>query len=39
MTVSTRNWMPGYEDGTFRPMGNVSGTEALNIIRKLKAEL
>lgn len=39
MTVSTRNWMPGYQDGTFKPVGNVSGTEALNIIRKLKAEL
>jgi tetratricopeptide (TPR) repeat protein len=39
MVVSTRNWMPGYDDGTFKPLGDVSGTEALNIIRKLKAEL
>lgn len=39
MVVSTRNWMPGYNDGTFKPLGDVSGTEALNIIRKLKAEL
>lgn len=39
MVVSTRNWMPGYNDGTFKPLGDVSGTEALNIVRKLKAEL
>lgn len=39
MVVSSRNWMPGFDDGTFKPLGGVSGTEALNIIRKLKADL
>ncbi|RMF62112.1 MAG: tetratricopeptide repeat protein [Calditrichaeota bacterium] len=39
MVVSTRNIMPGFDDGTFRPLKGVNGTEALNIIRKLKAEL
>ncbi|MFZ0389874.1 MAG: S-layer homology domain-containing protein [Calditrichia bacterium] len=39
MTVSTRGIMPGNDDGTFRPLGPVSGTEALNIIRNLKSKL
>ncbi len=39
MLVSTRNIIPGYDDGTFRPLEPVSGTEALNIIRRLKAQL
>lgn len=39
MVVSSRNIIPGFDDGTFRPLKGVSGTEALNIIRKLKAEL
>ncbi len=39
MVVSSRNIIPGYDDGTFRPLNGVNGTEALNIIRKLKAEL
>lgn len=39
MVVSTRNIIPGFDDGTFRPLTGVSGTEALNIIRKLKAQL
>jgi len=39
MTVSTRGIMPGFDDGTFKPTGPVSGTEALNIIRDLKSKL
>lgn len=39
MTVSTRGIMPGFDDGTFRPLAPVSGTEALNIIRNLKSKL
>ncbi len=39
MTVSTRGIMPGFDDGTFKPLGPVSGTEALNIIRNLKSKL
>ncbi len=39
MTVSTRGVMPGFDDGTFKPLGPVSGTEALNIIRNLKSKL
>ncbi len=39
MLVSSRNIIPGYDDGTFRPLEPVSGTEALNIIRRLKAQL
>jgi tetratricopeptide (TPR) repeat protein len=35
MTVSSRGIMPGFDDGTFKPLGPVSGTEALNIIRNL----
>jgi hypothetical protein len=38
MTVSTRGIMPGFEDGTFQPLKVVSGAEALNIIRNLKAK-
>jgi hypothetical protein len=38
MVVSTRGIMPGHEDGTFKPLGAVSGTDALNIIRNLKAK-
>jgi tetratricopeptide (TPR) repeat protein len=38
MVVSTRGIMPGYEDGTFKPLNAVSGTDALNIIRNLKAK-
>jgi hypothetical protein len=30
--------MPGFEDGTFKSLGPVSGAEALNIIRNLKAK-
>ncbi len=39
MTVSTRGIMPGFDDGTFKPLATVSGTEALNIIRNLKSKL
>ena len=39
MTVSSRGVMPGFDDGTFKPLGAVSGTEALNIIRNLKSKL
>jgi len=38
MVVSTRGIMPGKEDGTFQPLNVVSGAEALNIIRNLKAK-
>jgi len=38
MTVSTRGIMPGREDGTFGPLNVVSGAEALNIIRNMKAK-
>jgi tetratricopeptide (TPR) repeat protein len=38
MTVSTRGIMPGFEDGTFKPLNAVSGAEALNIIRNMKAK-
>jgi hypothetical protein len=30
--------MPGFDDGTFRPLDAVSGAESLNIIRNLKAK-
>ncbi|GAB4369089.1 MAG: hypothetical protein Kow0042_10610 [Calditrichia bacterium] len=39
MTVSSRGIMPGFDDGTFKPLAAVSGTEALNIIRNLKSKL
>jgi tetratricopeptide (TPR) repeat protein len=39
MTVSSRGIIPGFDDGTFKPLGSVSGTEALNIIRNLKSKL
>ncbi len=39
MLVSTRNIIPGFEDGTFRPLAPISGTEAINIIKRLKAQL
>ncbi|MCB0259659.1 MAG: S-layer homology domain-containing protein, partial [Calditrichaeota bacterium] len=39
MVVSSRNLIPGYDDGTFRPLNGVPGADALNIIRKLKADL
>ncbi len=38
MLVSSRGIMPGFDDGTFRPLGPVSGAEALNIIRNMKAK-
>jgi tetratricopeptide (TPR) repeat protein len=38
MTVSSRGIMPGFEDGTFQILKAVSGPEALNIIRNLKAK-
>ncbi len=38
MVVSTRGIMPGIEDGTFKPLNVVSGPEALNVIRNLKAK-
>jgi tetratricopeptide (TPR) repeat protein len=38
MQVSSRGIMPGYEDGTFQILKAVSGPEALNIIRNLKAK-
>jgi len=38
MVVSTRGIMPGMDDGTFKPLSTVSGSEALNIIRTLKAK-
>jgi tetratricopeptide (TPR) repeat protein len=38
MLVSSRGIMPGFDDGTFRPLNAVSGAEALNIIRNLKAK-
>ncbi len=39
MTVSTRGIMNGFDDGTFRPLAPVSGTEAINIVRRLKSQL
>lgn len=39
MTVSSRGIMPGFEDGTFKPLGPVSGTDALVIIKNLKSKL
>ncbi len=39
MVVSSRNIIPGFEDGTFRPLEPVSGTEALNVVRRLKSQL
>lgn len=39
MVVSSRNIIPGFDDGTFRPLAPVSGTEALNVIRRLKSQL
>ncbi|GAB4338977.1 MAG: hypothetical protein Kow0037_23450 [Calditrichia bacterium] len=39
MTVSSRGIMPGFEDGTFKPLGAVSGTDALVIIKNLKSKL
>ncbi len=38
MVVSSRNVIPGFDNGTFQPLNNVTGTEALNIIRNLKAQ-
>jgi tetratricopeptide (TPR) repeat protein len=38
MVVSTRGIIPGKEDGTYGIFDAVSGTEALNIIRNLKAK-
>lgn len=38
MLVSSRGIMPGFDDGTFRPLDPVSGAESLNIIRNLKAK-
>jgi hypothetical protein len=38
MLVSSRGIMPGFDDGTFRPLSPVSGAESLNIIRNLKAK-
>ncbi len=38
MLVSSRGIMTGFDDGTFRPLGAVSGAEALNIIRNMKAK-
>lgn len=38
MQVSSRGIMPGFEDGTFQILKAVSGPEALNIIRNLKAK-
>lgn len=38
MVVTSRNIIPGFDDGTFKPLAPVSGTEALNIIRNLKAQ-
>jgi tetratricopeptide (TPR) repeat protein len=38
MVVSSRGIMPGYENGTFGPLNAVPGTDALNIIRNLKAQ-
>jgi len=38
MVVSSRNVIPGYDNGTFKPLNSVTGTEALNIIRNLKAQ-
>ncbi len=39
MLVTSRNIIPGFDDGTFRPLETVSGTEAINIIKRLKAQL
>jgi len=39
MVVASRNIIPGKEDGTFQPFGSISGTEAINIVRNLKAKL
>jgi tetratricopeptide (TPR) repeat protein len=38
MLVSSRGVMPGFDDGTFKPLDAVSGAESLNIIRNLKAK-
>lgn len=38
MVVSSRGIMPGYEDGTFKSLNDVTGTDALDIIRRLKAK-
>jgi tetratricopeptide (TPR) repeat protein len=38
MVVSTRGIMTGMDDGTFHPLDVVSGAQALNIIRNLKAK-
>ncbi len=39
MVVASRNIIPGREDGTFQPFASISGTEAINIVRNLKAKL
>ena len=39
MLVSTRNLINGFADGTFRPLAAVSGAEALDVLRQLKARL
>ena len=38
MVVTSRNIIPGFDNGTFKPLAPVSGTESLNIIRNLKAQ-
>jgi tetratricopeptide (TPR) repeat protein len=38
MLVSSRGIMPGFDDGTFNPLGPVPGADALNIIRNMKAK-
>jgi tetratricopeptide (TPR) repeat protein len=38
MVVTSRNIIPGFDDGTFKPLAPVTGTQALNIIRNLKAQ-
>lgn len=38
MVVTSRNIIPGFDNGTFKPLSPVTGTESLNIIRNLKAQ-
>jgi tetratricopeptide (TPR) repeat protein len=39
MVVSSRGIMPGFEDGTFKPLQVVSGAESLNIMANLKSQV
>lgn len=39
MVVTSRDWMSADNAGLFQPLGSISGSEALNIVRRLKADL